>query len=271
MCPFTFSRFVYCDTNILSHLATNQQLWRPLFRFLTDNDLCIALAEGNLLELAEAHRLHSALTALLVSVPSALIKLTETVINEEVSAHPRPRTDSLLHYPINAVLAEPNGRHIVLDLLRSPEVRRKRREQVRDAEKMAPTLARVKGNYSPSKSGRYERYQAEEYASFITIQWLASTHYAFMRSFKEDVASLNTDVFLSIRLFALVTFYKHYMGQREPKRSDFGDTFHLSSIPYCRMAIMERDLCNILQQIKRNHRVLDRTHVTNIDFVTDLA
>lgn len=271
MCPFTFSRFVYCDTNILSYLATNQQLWRPLFRFLTDNDLCLALAEGNLLELADADRLHSPLTDLLVSVPSALVKLTETIIDEEVSAHPRPRTDPLLHYPINAVLAEPDGKQTVVGLLGSSEVRKKREEQLRDAEKLAPTLARVKANYPPSKSGRYERSQAEEYASFITIQWLASTHYAFMRSFRENVEKLNTDVFLSIRLFALVTFYKYYMGQRQPKRSDFGDTFHLSCIPYCRMAIMERDLCNTLQQIKRNHSALDETDVRNIDFIRGLA
>jgi hypothetical protein len=32
----TFSRFVYCDTNIICHLAKNRHLWQILFDFFND-------------------------------------------------------------------------------------------------------------------------------------------------------------------------------------------------------------------------------------------
>ena len=40
-------------------------------------------------------------------------------------------------------------------------------------------------------------------------------------------------------------------------------------IPYCELAIMERDLCDTLRQIKRNHTVLDSTEIRNIDFLNE--
>jgi hypothetical protein len=48
------------------------------------------------------------------------------------------------------------------------------------------------------------------------------------------------------------------------------DTFrHVLPLPYCELAILERDLCNILNQIKRNHDTLSSTSVRNIDFFED--
>lgn len=51
-------------------------------------------------------------------------------------------------------------------------------------------------------------------------------------------------------------------------RPDFGDLSHLFAIPYCTVAIMERDLANVLQQIQRHDGVLHSTSVWNIDFFT---
>lgn len=82
----------------------------------------------------------------------------------------------------------------------------------------------------------------------------------------------HSEVFLSIRLYALVIFYKYYLGQREPRKlSDFGDLWHLFSMPYCKLAVMERDLCNILNQIKQHHDVLENTTVYNIGFLHQLG
>lgn len=64
-------------------------------------------------------------------------------------------------------------------------------------------------------------------------------------------------------------FYKYYLAGQEPKASDFGDMFHLYDIPYCKLAIMERNMCDILNQIKKNHKVLDGVAVMNKDFLVD--
>lgn len=99
------------------------------------------------------------------------------------------------------------------------------------------------------------------------MQWLAGTHRDFLAGFQDNIENFHPEIFLSIRLYAHVIFYKYYLGQREPKKlSDFGDLAHLFPIPYCELAIMERDLCNVLNQIKPHQDTLNLTTVSDIDF-----
>ncbi len=42
-------------------------------------------------------------------------------------------------------------------------------------------------------------------------------------------------------------------------------------LPYCAVAVVERDLANVLMQIKRNDTVLDSTEIRDIDFIRDFG
>ena len=53
------------------------------------------------------------------------------------------------------------------------------------------------------------------------------------------------------------------------KASDFGDMFDLYDIPYCKLAIMERNMCGILKQIQKNHQILNGVAIVNKDFLKD--
>jgi hypothetical protein len=51
--------------------------------------------------------------------------------------------------------------------------------------------------------------------------------------------------------------------------SDWGDLFHLYAIPYCELAIIERDMSNVLNHVKSNHKTLNNVTITNVDFFRD--
>lgn len=270
MVEHTFSEFVYFDTNIISHLAKNQSLWSDLFEFLRQNDLTLGLSTAQVAELADARKLHSSLVALLMSVPSGLLKTWDVIIAEEVRAHPHRRTESLLLNPLNQLLLEPDGLQQLYNFLSSRQLGDARKDQLAHAEQMAGRHALLKKNFPPSETGRYRREQADKFTFAIICQWLVTDHRDFLRAMQQEIRSFHPEVFLSIRLYAQVLFYKYYMGQREPKKlSDFGDAGHLFYIPYCKLAVMERDLCNVLNQIKSHHDTLDSTVIRNIDFFDD--
>ncbi|NIN66691.1 MAG: hypothetical protein GTO63_18790, partial [Anaerolineae bacterium] len=130
MIDFTYSRFVYLDTCIYSHLAKNPQVWGDLQRFLLANDLCLALSSANLAELADAQRLHGPLVDLLLLMPSAAIKPWDIILKEEVKAHPQRRTESLLFYPFNQLLLERNGRDTLLGWFTGKKLVEARRGQL---------------------------------------------------------------------------------------------------------------------------------------------
>jgi hypothetical protein len=261
---------MYLDTNIYVHLAQNTQLWDRLAGFLLGNDLCLAFSSGNVAELADWGELHHTLADLLILLPSAAVKTWDVILSEEVEAHPRQRTQSLLLNPFNQLLLEADGHDQLFRSLRSPLLRKARREQLRDAQKMWTVHSRLKSNFPPAKSGRYELDQAEEFAMYMVWQWLAIEHHDFLAAFRSRPQDLRYGVFRSVRLYGLLIFHKYYLAGEQPsKPSDFGDLFHLFQIPYCTLAIMEKNVAHHLSEIKRHHDVLDSTTVRNIDFLTN--
>lgn len=235
--------------------------------FLSDNDLALGICGAQLSELADAPQLHQALVELFMIVPSALLKDWEDIRDEEVEAHPNHRKASLLKFKLNSLLFKPNGVEELLAFFGSTALREARNDQKRHAKRLRGRHEELKNNFPPSKSGKYIREQANEFATYIVFQVLGDTHSDFLNKFRNDVKDLHPEVFLSVWIFAQVIYYKYYLGGRDPKRmSDFGDLAHLALIPYCELVVMERDLCNVLNQIKKNGSSLASTEIRNIDF-----
>jgi hypothetical protein len=267
----TFSRFIYFDTNALSLAAKDPALWPTLINYLTTNDLTIAVGTAQVAELADATRLHSSLAQLLTQVPSALLKTPGQILSEEVAAHPSVRKETLLLYPLNALLAEPDGPRKLQQYLSSGALASARALQKALGELAPARHSALKANFPPPRSGTYTANQAGDFESAMVMQWLAKLHRPFLESFRNDASELRTEIFLSLRLFGLVIFFKYYLGRRQPATvSDFGDLGHSFFLPYCRMAILERDLGSVLKQIKRHCDVLTQTEIHTVELLRRL-
>jgi hypothetical protein len=261
----SFSHFTYFDTNILSILAKKPELWRSLKDFLYRDDLCIAVSGAQVAELSSDTRLHQPLNDLLTAVPSVLIKPAHVILDEEVAAHPHRRTGTLMQFPLNALY----GKQDFAQYLSSPELTDARREQRQTAKIWMQKLEDLKSNFPVAKSGKYRPDQADLFAWVLTIQQLAGSHHEFMQRFQNDVANFNAEVFLSAQIMGYAVFYKYYLAGRTPEDSDFGDMFHLHAMPYCKLVVVERNMCGILNQVKRNHKVLNGVVVKNLKFLND--
>lgn len=272
MSDHTFSQFVYLDTNIVSHFVKNEASWPRFRQYLTESGLTLGIAAGQVSELSDAKSLLGDLVRFLVSVPTGILKNWDEIISEEVAAHPSARTASLLMYPLNAILLEDNGLEKLLQFLNSEGLADARRNQKRHAVQMLAQHRRLKPNFPPAKSGKYVRSQAGEFADGLVLQWLTDDHRQFLEAIQQDLTKFNASVFQSIRLYAYVLFYKYYLAGREPtRRSDFGDLFHLFPIPYCEIVVMDRDLANVLGQIKNTQQILQSTEIQTIDFVSQFS
>lgn len=268
MTEYLFSRFIYLDTNIISHFVKNENLWPKFHDYLKDSSLTLAVGGGQVSELSDAKSLIEDLARFLVSVPTGIIKNWDNIIAEEVEAHPDFRTVSLLMYPLNAILLEDNGFSKLLDFFGSASLSNARADQLNHAKQMLSRHSELKSNFPPASSGRYEKEQANDFAMAQVLQWLVYDHRDFLEEMQKDISLLNIEVFKSIRMFAYVMFYKYYLGQRDPnKLSDFGDLFHLFPLPYCAIVVLERDLANVLSQIKTTQPILGDTQLFNIDFI----
>ncbi|MDD5468007.1 MAG: hypothetical protein PHS96_09375 [Anaerolineales bacterium] len=153
-----------------------------------------------------------------MSVPTGILKIWDEIITEEVNSHPNFRSGSLLRYPLNAILLEDGGLDNLISFLSSGKLREARKDQLKHAQLMESRHAKLKRNFPPSKSGKYIKHQADEFAQLMVIQWLSFEHRKFLKEIQGDVSRFIIDVFKSIRLFGYVIFYKYYLGQRDPKK-----------------------------------------------------
>jgi hypothetical protein len=264
------ARFVYLDTNVLSELAKKREWWPAVREYLLREDLTIAVS-SQAAELASANRLHEALADIFTALPTAVIKPSQVVLAEEIRAHPRERGGSFFAEPSGRLLGANHGDRL-RDFLGSEQLRAARELQRRDATQMATRIAHLRSNFPPEANGRYTKEQASGFAYDLTVQWLAGTDIRFLQQFADRLAELRVEVFKSVRLFAMVLYYKYYLAGRVPKSgSDFGDLFHLYALPYCAVAVLEKDLANVLGQIKRNDAVLESTEIHNLGFLRALV
>jgi hypothetical protein len=257
---------VYFDENIISMVIEHPELYRPLFNFLFENHLCIAVSDALLIELSQATRKQADFNTFFTILPSANIKSFEAVIEEEVKSYPKMRTDTLLLRPTNSEFVE----ETITSWLISDKIKDARRKQLLHAKKMKQHLESVKSNFPPSNQGKYNREQAELFTWMLTVHWLKGSHPDFMKKLNDDRRLLKAEVFPAIQLFAYYVYYKYYLDARQPRAlSDFGNLFHLFYFPYCKLRILERHMCSILNQIKSHCKVLDGVEVSDVDFFSN--
>jgi len=262
----TFTRFVHPDTGIVSTFIKNRSLWQPLGDFLFDNDLCLAIGEGQVAELNSDDRLHAPFVDLVTTVPSAFVKTHDVILAEEVESYPEARRASLLSSPITSL----TDRLEFIEFLSSVRLTSARSDQRLTSQTWARFIQDLKPNFPPDKGDKYTRSQAPFFANVLTLQQMVGIHDAFLQRFAGKADTIKFDVFRSAQLMSYFVFYKYYLAGHEPKPpNDFGDSFHLHTLPYCKLAIMERGMCEVLQQVKKNTNLLDGVVVKNIDFLKD--
>jgi hypothetical protein len=254
---------VYFDANIISMIVEHSELYRPLFNFLFENHLCIAVSDALLVKLSQETRKQADFNTFFTLLPSAKIKSFEDVVEEEVKAYPKTCTNTLWLFPANSGF----GKEAITSWLIPDEVKKDQRKQLLHAKKMKQCLESVKSHFPPSSLGKYNIAQAEIFAWMVTAQWLRGSHPEFMKKLNNDRRLLKAEAFPSIRLFAYYFYYKYYLGIRQPKASyNLGDVFDLFYLPYCKLIVLEPDMSSILNKIKSHSKMLDDVKVTNKDF-----
>lgn len=260
---FSHSGCVYLDTSMLCGIIEHPEWYRPLFNFLFNDRLYIALSDSLLVELSQVKRERSEINNLFTLLPSAKIKDFEAVIDEEVESYPKKRTEPLLSHPLSLEV----DKQTIDKWLISDEVREAQERQLFFTKKMRQQLDSVKSHLPKLKENKYAIEQSKLFSWLVTVQWLTASHPTFMKELNNNAHVLNVEAFPSIQLYSLYIYYKYYLGNREPKEiSEFGGLFHLFHFPYCKLIIVEREMHNFLNKIKNNCKLLQDTEVRSFDF-----
>jgi len=257
---------VYFDKNIISLIVEHSELYRPLFNFLFENHFCIAVSDALLIQLSQETRKQADFNTFFTLLPSDRIKSYEAVIEEEVKSYLEMRADTLSLWSANSAFRN----ETIASWLISDKIKEAQRKQLLNAKKVKHHLESIRSSFPPSNLGKYKIEQAEIFAWMFTVQWLRGNHPQFICKLNENRHLLKAELFPSIQLFAYYVYYTCFLGNKQPRAlSELGDLFNLFYFPYCKLIILERDMCSVLNKIKLHSNMLDGVEVANIDFLNN--
>jgi len=266
-------KYLYLDTNILSELAKNKNWWDSLKSFITDANLTLAVSGAQLAELSDAIHLHERITNLFWYVPTKAILTWDEILYKRLDERNLydPIEIGIFPYLLRN-MKDVNPKEKFRIGLSSQKMKEARDIQLSDAKKMRAQILKYKTNISPNSHGKYIRKQAPEFARRLTIQFCQNSKDLSQKARVELVdlyhqAGNKIDHFQAIEVFAYFIFYKYYIaGHSGRKLSDFGDLFHVFYLPFVSLGVLEKGMTEILNQIKRNHFLLDNVRIENINF-----
>lgn len=271
----------YFDTNIYGMLIEQPESWARICAFLTDRSLLLAISDTNILELSDAFGLHEGLARFLLQVPSALLKPTNQIIEEEAHAYLSNTTVNPVYGPIAYLVRESSDpvRYLLEDLLQDEGICGLRSSMVEQKPKFERRIHDTHDNFRPLVCpDRYTEADGPFYAfQLIFLQILCQDYPTCAQAVRGELEATSSkgpmvlSQFRGLWLSSLAQFYRYYLHRRQPTGNDYGDFLHVLPIAYCRLAVVENDLSDDLKHIKRNDTVLEHSEIWNIKSLREVT
>ena len=254
---------------VYRHLLDNPEDVTKFYHFIKSNLLFPAISDIVFLELSPKSKHREELNTLLPGINSILLKKSNQIIEEEVNNYPNGIDTSIIDE--NGYLIALLFKKEIEKKLASSQTRKDWKTFRSFSSQMESKLTSVMKGYPTSSSGKYSRDQAYDFSKLIVMKWLSGEHPRFILPHLKKKNEFKPEGIQSIQLFANYVFYKYYNGRRTPKKlSEFGDLFHLFYLPFCKQAVLERDMCSILLNIQKEENLLQGVTIHNIDFFKTL-
>jgi len=269
----------YFDTNIYGILVQRPESWQSICTYLQDNGLLLGVSDVNVLELSSAPGLHRDLARFLLQIPSAWFKPATRLMSEEVQAYLDGGQVTPVVGPISSLVLESDDPVAYLEaFLRREVVVNTRSTMVRRKDEFERRIRETMDNFEPVTGDTYSEADGPYYA--FQLIWLQ----ILCEDYPECAARVKNEMGIDWRplpsiapqlrglwLFALAQFYRYYLHRRRPTGTDYGDLIQTVSIPYCRVAVVERELSQDLSHIKGNDSVLQHTEIHDLGFLRELT
>jgi hypothetical protein len=265
----------YFDTNVYGLLVERPDSWAVIRTLLTDRNLLLGVSDTNVLELSDAPRLHQGLARFLLQVPSALLKPTNSIIDEEVEAYLADTAVNPVYGPVASLILEMDDpvQFLLDELFQDEGICGLRASMVDWKPEFESRIRDRHQNFQPLVCpDRYTEADAPYYAyALIFLQVLCSEYPECARTVKQEMGAMSdkSPAILSrmrgLWLSSLVQFYRYYLHRREPGGTDYGDLLQVLPIAYCCLAVVENDLSNQLKHIKRHDSVLNQCEIWNLE------
>lgn len=227
---------VFVDTNIVIELYNDSSLLSRFDSFLCDSGKSVLVTDILCYELSQKDEVLDDYADILIGLPHTLAIPNDWVLKYEIKSYPKKLNRAILY-------EETRDIDEVIRGLFSFSVWDKSRDQYEsDRRAMFEQVEKF-------KSGQWEN--PWQVAMLWILNDIMKIDYDLFSNIRESKKLVHVKAFPSEWVRAHIAYEKYIIQGRETSLTDLGDFLHTSYIPYCGLVIVENQLCDILNKIKR--------------------
>jgi hypothetical protein len=248
---------VFIDTNIVIELFNDGSLLSLFNSFLCDSGKQVLVTDILCYELSQKDEYLDEYANILLSLPHTLAIPCDRILDQEVKFYHKNLKTPILY------------------------------EETKDTEKIIRGLfsfsiwSRSRDQYECDRRtmlGIVEKFKLSKWetpwqtATLWILNSIMKIDFDLFSKVRNCETHLDVEAFPSEWIRAHIAYEKYIFQGKEANLTDLGDLLHASYIPYCGLVIIENQLCDILNKIKRETRYkeLEDIDFRNIKYIRGL-
>ena len=189
--------------------------------------------------------------------PSLVLDGHESILKKEVFNYANSQLiDPILISPLGIKEDGCSQKELLIKLFTNKEFIERTHYWKKQESLVLNSIIGMKKNYKP-KNGSYSKKEIEFFNYVVSLEQIGLRAKEFAKSKLKNKEVINVNKFPSVKMTAYMVFYKFYPDNRNPDNSDVFDFIITSICPYIDCIITEGNVCNIINKIKRNHKLLN--------------
>jgi len=254
------------DTNAASEMVKYPD---PVFRHFDEamkpNKYIPCFSVFTILELRHREDVYKRFLETFSILPCFVLKSLDQLFQDELNSYPDFTRVSPILVSSPGVLAPKNQKLAdILNLAFSmPEIQElENKWNSGKNSTLDGILSHVK-NYPP----KGKKFTSEEIKSFVELagfQQIAFRARNFAQQIIKGGNPVVVDSFPSIKMTALIVFYKFYTDQRRPLESDVFDIIIAATLPYVDVVVTEKHQAEVLKKVKQQDKFIENLEVLRL-------
>ena len=262
-------KLMFFDTNILREIINHKEKWQSLSQYLKSENLVVVISAVQFIELYKVKRLHNVVADFLLETPSFMFKWWTEILRDEVEAFPHTlRVQHLTFLSFQEMFSLTNQGNKLRSVLEDPKIDLMWEAMELEKRQFLPIMTLVPKTRPKDQGFVDQDFELHNFGRILSD--LRKVNQAFIDEKKDKLKPSDLEIFSGSFLRASFLYYKHVLKGAKPEPSDLGDYYQTFYIPYCAIAVVEKDMAGILHLLKKERKLLPNTEIKSIRFIRQI-
>ncbi len=254
---------LFLDSFVFIHIAEDNQLATDIMSYIKSNKYTLVIGVMNLIELYKWKKCWEKVSEFISCVPFCIAQNPELIVATEVSKYPNN-----IELPTNFCSLDHSFSQSELKKAIEVNIRtkisffeNKYRSYYND---VFEDIIKKWSSFPPEENGKYSSFQRFLFLQTSVLNMLLPDHSEFLNRQIANSKEIKIECFKSIYIQALAIFLEYYVQGKDGKKSDVGDFFQLSILPYVSLAVVDNERYDLIQKINRQSLFPDTLQACNL-------